>query len=334
MPTTWCPRPLWTTLWVMSTTAAVLTTAVFGAFVAVCAGALETSWHRKRVARQHIQRHLPPTAPGAAYASLLARARAGGKRRSYAQRAIERFSAALADAGIRADPRQVLGRVAVAAVLTFALVGVLTGVWPLALAAGVCAPVLVCWVALGRRRDGLRKRLVGQVPAAFEAISNAMLAGSTLPHAVAQAAEELPAPIAGLLSAASARYRVGRQLEDVLIELQQQVRLPVMEFAVSSILVNRQSGGNLAELLLDAAELVREDLQLQRELQSATAQSRLSAQIVGLLPVLLFGALAVLNPTSVTPFFESPAGILMLVVAALLDTAGFVLVLRVSRVEF
>jgi tight adherence protein B len=107
-----------------------------------------------------------------------------------------------------------------------------------------------------------------------------------------------------------------------------------MQFVVASILVNRDAGGSLAPLLVDAAELVRDDLRLQRELDVATAQVRLSARLVGLLPVVLLGGLGLTNPDSLAPFFSSPAGVLMLIGAGLLDAVGFVLVLRASRVEF
>jgi tight adherence protein B len=244
-----------------------------------------------------------------------------------------RGSRFLAEAGIRAAPRRLLAWLALGGFGSGALVLSMTGMPLAGLAAAIAAPTGVFWLYASRGRSLSRKRLVDQVPVMLEALSNAMRAGSTLPQAILQASEDMKPPISPILRGASAAYRIGRPLDQVLVEMQQRVNMPVMQFVIASILVNRDAGGSLAPLLLDAAELVRDDLRLQRELDVATAQVRLSARLVGLLPVALLGGLAVMNPASLTPFFSSPAGVLMLLGAGMLDAVGFVLVLRASRVD-
>lgn len=305
----------------------VFAAAALGCSLGALASLLDAHLQRPRAAARRIRAHLPPAT---------GRLTAGGRIAPTGQVScvVGRLETLLSQAGVSVDARALLCGLAAGGVVTCVLLLGATGLWPVAVAGGVAAPVLACWIYIARQREAARRRLVDQVPAAFEAISNAMRAGSTLTQAIAQAADELPAPMAGLLSTATALYRVGRPLEDALLDLQKHVGLPVMEFAVSAILVNRQTGGSLAPLLLDAADLVREDLRLQRDLQAATAQAHLSAQLVGLLPLLLLGALAALNPGSLEPFFASPAGVLMLLLAGLLDATGFVFVVRASRVEF
>jgi tight adherence protein B len=168
----------------------------------------------------------------------------------------------------------------------------------------------------------------------FIALGNALQAGSSLPQAIAHVAEALPAPASALLVRARDAYRLGRPWEDVLAGIGRDARWPAVEVAIAAMLIHRQTGGSLGALLLDAAEVMQDDLRLRRELQVATAQARLSAQIVGGLPVLIAAFLMVLSPDSMEPFYTSRIGSLLLVAAAVLDLVGFVLVVRASHVDF
>jgi tight adherence protein B len=112
-------------------------------------------------------------------------------------------------------------------------------------------------------------------------------------------------------------------------------RIPLvdMRILVTAIMVQREVGGNLAEILDNIAQTVRARFTLRRQLRVYTAQGRMSGYILAVLPPILGGIIYFLDPTYITLLFTEPMGRVMLVAAIVLQTAGFLWIRRIVQIE-
>lgn len=173
-----------------------------------------------------------------------------------------------------------------------------------------------------------------QLPDALLTASNAMSAGMSLELALEQAAAECAAPIGPELRRVVEDLRIGYALEEALARFRQRAPLEELDAISASILIQRRSGGNLAELFAGTADLLQRDIKLRRELGVLTAQARLSAQVVGLMPFALFALLAVINPGSIRLLISHPLGYVLLGMALVLEVLGFAAIRRIADIKF
>jgi len=185
---------------------------------------------------------------------------------------------------------------------------------------------------VGRRAQRRWQRLAEQLPEALTIISNALIAGSGVLQAFERAARELSAPINPELERVVQDVKVGLDLEEALQNLQQRVPVAELEMVVSSILIQRRSGGNLAELLAETATLLREEIRLNRELRVLTSQARLSGQIVGVLPLAFFMLFYFTSPDYLSPLLTTTLGKLLLTLALLSEVAGFLIIQKMVSI--
>ena len=207
-----------------------------------------------------------------------------------------------------------------------------TGSLPLALAAvpvDTAAPLLFLSLRAGRRRA----RFEEQLPATLHLLAGALQAGHSLQQAVATAAQEAGDAIAGELQRVLTEARLGRPLEVAFEAMAQRLGSVDFQWTVMAINLQRQVGGNLAEVLGTVGQTIRERAALQRQVRALSAEGRLSCTILTVLPVLMFGALLVLNPVFLAPLYTTRTGLLMLVVAAVLMVVGVVWMKKLTRIE-
>lgn len=195
---------------------------------------------------------------------------------------------------------------------------------------GAAVPYLIYRFRANRRRNQLEE----QLPDAIDLMARAMRAGHPLSAGFKMVAEEAPVPIAIEFRQLFEEQRFGLPFEDSLLGLAARIRLADVRILVTAILVQHQVGGNLAEVLDNIANLVRERFKLRRQLRVITAQGRISGMVLTFLPVALGLAISVGNPGYMAPIFQEPAGRLMLVVAALLQVVGYLWIRRILDIEF
>jgi tight adherence protein B len=193
------------------------------------------------------------------------------------------------------------------------------------LAVIVVEGVAVHWLA-GRRLDQYRL----QLPEALHVIASAISAGASLNQALHHAARETVPPLQKELRRVVEDVEVGKTLEEALADLKERVPLSDFDMIIASLLIQQRSGGNLAELLVETASILKEAEELRQELSVLTSQARLSAQLVGLLPVGLFVFMYVANPSYLQPLVTEPLGQVMLGVAFVLEVLGFWVVTRIA----
>lgn len=182
-----------------------------------------------------------------------------------------------------------------------------------------------------------RQDLSEQMPALLESLSGGLRAGLSLPQALDAAVEDLPEPSADLARRLGAGLRLGAAPEALMLaEAQAHGRHTLAadwRLLATAVAIQRHSGGDLASVLDQLGETLRERQRLRAQIDALTAQGRLSAWVVGLLPPVLLLVLHLMDPQLVAPLFSTPTGWVLLALAALFEGAGVLLLRRIVDIE-
>lgn len=178
---------------------------------------------------------------------------------------------------------------------------------------------------LGQARDAL--------PGALLAMSTSVRAGLSLTQAIAAAGERTGGSLGAELGRVAGETALGGTLESALAAFERRVPLPEVRLLVAGLNLARVTGASLAPLLDRVAETLRERERVRGQVRALTAQGRLSGVVVGLTPVALVAVMGTVDPDFVRPLFTTPAGWLLLGVAAVLEALGALAIRAVVRVE-
>jgi tight adherence protein B len=181
-----------------------------------------------------------------------------------------------------------------------------------------------------------RKRLEAfqaQLPDAIDMLVSAMKAGYSFQAAMNFIGDETPAPLGPEFTRFYEEQRLGVDVRSALLALQSRVDSMDLKMFVTAVLVQRESGGNLGEVLANISDIMRERFALEGELETLTAESRLSARVLAALPVFVFIGMFALNPQFMTPMLQRPVGHVMLGLAALSVLMGYFVMVRISDIE-
>jgi len=238
----------------------------------------------------------------------------------------------LRQAGLQLRPEEYRGLVAALAA-ALGLLGLLRlGVLGALLGAGLGAAAPRIWL---RGRSASRRRAFAeQLSDALSLMSNALRSGHSFLQAAELCGEELPEPAGGEWRRVLQETRVNIPLEDALANLLNRVGGDDLDLLVTAVMIQRQVGGNLAEVLDRIAETLRQRVRLRGEVRALTAQGRLSGLIVGALPVALLVLVSVINPGYLGPLLSTSLGRVLLAVAAVFEVIGGLLIRRMVNVEF
>jgi tight adherence protein B len=169
-----------------------------------------------------------------------------------------------------------------------------------------------------------------QLPEALHVVASALSAGASLNQALEHAAREVAPPLKGELTRVVEDVEVGKTLEEALESLKKRVPLPEFDTIIASLLIQQRSGGNLAQLLNETAEILKEDQRLRREMEVLTSQARASAQLIGLMPIGLFLFMYFFNPQYLEPMLTTGLGMTALSLGLVLEGIGFFVVYRIA----
>ncbi|TGP39657.1 type II secretion system F family protein [bacterium M00.F.Ca.ET.228.01.1.1] len=178
-----------------------------------------------------------------------------------------------------------------------------------------------------RARSKRLRMLERQLPEAADMISRALRAGHSFSSAIGMLGNEFAEPTGGEFRIVFDEINYGVTLNEALLNLATRVPVSDLRYFVIAVLIQRETGGNLAEILDGIASLVRERLRLFDQVRVLSAEGRLSAWIIGLLPFAAAGAMNLLNPSFLSVLWEDPAG-LKLIEAVLVSMAFGVLWMR------
>jgi tight adherence protein B len=185
------------------------------------------------------------------------------------------------------------------------------------LLAAICPYVYVKFITWKRLRKFLE-----QMPDGLDMISQGLQAGQGLTQAMVYVSRELPDPLGTEFSVLIEEVNLGLPLPDALRKLEQRISLPEVRLLNTALLVQREVGGSLAELLTKLADIIRDRFRIERLIKSLTAQNRMTAWVVCSVPPLLGFFMFMKEPVLMNEMLAHPVGKMMLITALGLEIAG------------
>lgn len=225
-----------------------------------------------------------------------------------------------------------VGRVLFATVLCVA-VGAFLGNWWIApgllgFIPGIFLGVVPIVILIQLRELRLR-RFAALLPEAVDLMSRCLRSGQALASAIQVVATELPDPLGTEFRHAADEQSFGLPFRESMVNLSLRIPVSDLQFLVTAMLVQKETGGNLVEILEKTSRLLRERLRVRGEMKVKTAQGRFSGWILSALPVAIFAGMNIINPGYGRILFESPSGRNWIAAAAALMVVGIFMIRRV-----
>lgn len=198
----------------------------------------------------------------------------------------------------------------------------------LGLAIGAIGPWAFLVIREGRREGDF----LAQLPDALQLLAGSLQAGYSLPQAIDTVVQEGPAPLSAEFNRAMIESRLGIPIEDALESIAERMSSQDFSWVVMAIRIQREVGGNLAELLTTVADTLRERDRLRRQVRVLSAEGRLSGWILGALPPVFAIYLVVFRPDYIG-VLASPLGLVLILIAVLLLAVGAFWISRVVKVQ-
>jgi tight adherence protein B len=201
-----------------------------------------------------------------------------------------------------------------------------------ALVVGGCLAVLPL-LYLQRQRSRRLTRMEKQLPEALDLVTRALRAGHSFASGVQMIGDEMAEPIAGEFRMVADEVNFGVSLQQALTNLGERVPLTDLRYFVVSVLIQRDSGGNLTEVLGNLSRLIRERLKLLARVRVLSSEGRLSAWILGLMPFALAALMNVFNPEFMSPLWTDPIGQTVLKYMLVVMLVGVVLLRKIVKIR-
>ena len=238
----------------------------------------------------------------------------------------------LMQSGLTIKPAKLLLVSGVAGLAAYLIAGYFFLHFYLALPVGIAAAMMpMAYVAFMRSRR-LRK-FEEHFPEALDLLGRAVRAGHAFTTGLEMISKECPEPLAGEFRTAFEEQNFGLPLRDALLNLTERVPIIDVRFFVTALLIQKETGGNLAEILDGLARVIRDRFRIYREVRVRTAQGRLTAGILIALPIAMIFLLGILNPHYVGVLFTDPWGPWVLGGAALLQVIGSAILWKIIHFE-
>jgi tight adherence protein B len=185
------------------------------------------------------------------------------------------------------------------------------------------------YLQVKRRAHQRLARFEEQLPDAIDLMGRALRAGHPLTAGLRMVAEEAPNPVAGEFRLMAEEQRFGMPFEDTLAGLAERVPLVDVRILITAITIQREVGGNLAEILDNLARIIRQRFTIRRQLRVITAEGRMSMWVLMGLPIGVGGLIFMVNPEYMMPLFRDPMGRLMIYSALVMQGLGFLWVRKI-----
>lgn len=209
---------------------------------------------------------------------------------------------------------------------------VLTVFIPIMVLAGlICAslPILHVWY----RRKKRFNSFLEQLPDALDLVSRAMSAGHAFSEALHMVSTEMPEPIATEFRKTYEEQNLGLSIKLALENLTQRMPLLDLRMCVTAVLIQRETGGNLAEILEKVSYTIRERFRILGDLKTLTTSSRMSAWLLCGLPIFVALAVTVMNPEYMSVLWKDPRGHYLIAVALVMQITGMLIVRKILRIQ-
>lgn len=173
----------------------------------------------------------------------------------------------------------------------------------------------------------------GQLGDALLVMSNSLRAGFSFLQAMDMVSKEMPTPISEEFARALREMSLGTTTEEALEKMTQRIDSEDLDLVVTAVLIQRQVGGNLSEVLESIANTIRERVRIKGEIKTLTAQGRISGMIISLLPVAVGGFIFLINPGYMMPLFTSPLGWSLIVGGLISQGIGMLIIKKIITIK-
>ncbi|MBZ5565963.1 MAG: type II secretion system F family protein [Acidobacteriia bacterium] len=229
----------------------------------------------------------------------------------------------------------------VSAVLLGSFVVIAVGAWVASLFIPALALALLVGIAAGAapyaflfwKRAARFQRFEEVLPEAIDLMSRALKAGHSVTSMIEMVAQEVAEPVASEFRTVFEQQNLGLPLRESILNLASRVPLEDVHFLATAILVQKETGGNLAEILDKAAFIMRERARLKGQLRIYTAQGRLSAWILCLLPFAMFFIMSLLNPEYERKLYTDPLGIHAIYLGVIMMALGIYVIRKIVDIK-
>ena len=243
----------------------------------------------------------------------------------------------LSDLVSRSGLKTTVGTVILACVfiglLTIAVVARYSPYFSVAIIVGIAAGFLpIAFVKhMAARRLAIFEE---QFPEAIDLIARALRAGHALPTALQMVSDEIPQPVGGEFRLLFDQQNFGMSLPDALRAFGQRIPLVDARFFVTAVLTQRETGGNLSEVLDKLASVIRDRFKVKRQVRAVSAHGRITGWVLGALPPVVAGVLFLISPEHIRLLVEDPLGVQMMLTGLTLQVIGVIAIRRILRVEY
>jgi tight adherence protein B len=170
-------------------------------------------------------------------------------------------------------------------------------------------------------------------PEAIDTLARAVRAGHAFTTALEMISNEVTEPLSGEFRKLYEEQKFGMPVRDALMNLTERVPLVDVKFFVTAVMLQRETGGNLAEILDNLSYVIRERFKIQRQVRVHTAQGRLTMALLMAMPPTVVAILLVFSPDFVKPLFYDPIGHALLVVSIALQTVGYFVIRKIIKIQ-
>ena len=186
---------------------------------------------------------------------------------------------------------------------------------------------------LSNKRSRRAKALNDQLPEALDFLSRALKAGHSLSTGLQMMADELPNPLAAEFRQCYDQHSLGQSLDDALKDTAGRIESTDFAFFVTAVLIQRQTGGDLSEVLRNISGMIRQRVRLHQQVRAKTAEGRFTGYIMVAFPIVMFFIASTLNPEYSQILLHTPTGLRMVGVAFGLQMAGLIAIRKITTVK-
>jgi tight adherence protein B len=200
-------------------------------------------------------------------------------------------------------------------------------------AVGVVLGGIIPYAYASHRRTKRFQKFEEMFPEAIDTLARAVRAGNAFTTAVEMIANEIAEPIGSEFRQLFEEQKYGLPVRDALLNLTARVPLVDVKFFVTAVMLQRETGGNLAEILDNLSYVIRERFKIMRQVRVYTAQGRLTMALLMALPPIIVALMLTMNPTFIQPLFKDPLGHVFIVTGITLQTIGYFFIRRIIRIQ-
>ena len=189
------------------------------------------------------------------------------------------------------------------------------------------------YAVVSYRRQKRFEKIEELFPEAIDTLARAVRAGHAFTTALEMISNEIAEPLAGEFRKLYEEQKFGMPVRDALMNLTQRVPLVDIKFFVTAVMLQRETGGNLAEILDNLSYMIRERFKIQRQVRVHTAQGRLTMALLMAMPPTVVAILYMFSPQFVQPLFHDPIGHVLLVGSITLQTIGYFVIRKIIKIQ-